>query len=73
MRSVAHWWRLRLPIRVSRAALVGLLMAFFLHGLGTPVARAQNVGYRDFSYGATADAKPTGERPESKLWWNDGS
>jgi len=48
-------------------------MAFFLHGLGTPYARAQNVGYRDFSYGKTGDAKLTGERPESKLWWNDGS
>ncbi len=32
-----------------------------------------NVGYRDFSYGTVCTATPTGEKPESKLWWNDGS
>ena len=31
-----------------------------------------NVGYRDFSYGNTVTPAPTGEKPESKLWWNDG-
>jgi hypothetical protein len=33
-----------------------------------------DVGYRDFSYDAVAGgvASPTGEKPESKLWWNDG-
>ena len=71
--SVGHLWRLRIRVRVARAALVGFLMAFFLPGLGTPLVRAQNVGHRDFSYGKTGDAKLTGERPESKLWWNDGS
>jgi hypothetical protein len=30
-----------------------------------------NVGYRDFSYGSTVVTAPTGEKPESKLWWND--
>jgi hypothetical protein len=35
----------------------------------TPVG----VGYRDFSYGNTVLSTPTGEKPESKLWWNDGS
>ncbi|HKS37104.1 MAG TPA: hypothetical protein VJW76_07945, partial [Verrucomicrobiae bacterium] len=32
------------------------------------------VGYRDFSYpeGTGSNSKPTGEKPESKLWFNDG-
>jgi hypothetical protein len=45
--------------------------------LGTPIARASDpieVGYRDFSYpsGTGGNSEPTGEKPESKLWWNDG-
>jgi hypothetical protein len=33
----------------------------------TPVA----AGYRDFGFGSLV--APTGEKPESKLWWNNGS
>ncbi len=33
----------------------------------TPVT----AGFRDFSYGTTVSA-PTGQKPESKLWFNDG-
>lgn len=29
-------------------------------------------GYLDFSYGTNTSGEPTGEKPESKLWWNDG-
>jgi len=29
-------------------------------------------GYRDFGFGTTVIATPTAEKPESKLWWNDG-
>ena len=38
-------------------------------------ARAQTpivAGYRDFSYGTVPHSTPTGEKPESKIWWNDG-
>ncbi len=35
-------------------------------------AVAVDVGYRDFSYGSGTLATPTGEKPQSKLWWNDG-
>ncbi|HXE80136.1 MAG TPA: fibronectin type III domain-containing protein, partial [Vicinamibacterales bacterium] len=35
----------------------------------TPVTE----GFRDFSYGSDVTGRPTGEKPESKLWWNDGS
>lgn len=31
-----------------------------------------DVGYVDFSFGLTTANDPTGEKPESKLWWNDG-
>jgi hypothetical protein len=33
-----------------------------------------DVGYRDFSYpsGTGGNSEVTGEKPESKLWWNDG-
>jgi hypothetical protein len=32
-------------------------------------------GYRDFSYppGTGSNSRPTGEKPESKLWFNDGA
>src|SRR5262249_49547309 len=33
---------------------------------------AVEVGYRDFSFGTNTLATPTGEKPQSKLWWNDG-
>ena len=46
-----------------------LLQAPMAHrGLAAPAA----VGYRDFAYGTSVGAA-TGEKPESKLWWNDGS
>jgi hypothetical protein len=39
-------------------------------------ASAQSVpvaaGYRDFYFGKSVNNTPTGEKPQSKLWWNDG-
>ena len=32
-----------------------------------------DAGYRDFSYGSTVFEAPTADKPQSKLWWNDGS
>jgi Ca2+-binding RTX toxin-like protein len=32
-----------------------------------------DVGYRDFSFDATSVVAPTGEKPQSKLWFNDGT
>jgi hypothetical protein len=37
-----------------------------------PAAARADVGVRDFSYGPAPSA-PTGEKPQSKLWFNDGS
>ena len=51
------------------AALVWLALA-----AGASEGQAQTAieaGFRDYWYG-TATNTPTGEKPESKLWWNDG-
>ncbi len=57
------------------AALIVTVFAgcFVLPG-GTTPAEAQTAveaGYRDHSYAGTGS--PTGEKPQSKLWFNDGS
>ncbi|MEZ4731281.1 MAG: Calx-beta domain-containing protein [Caldilineaceae bacterium] len=49
-----------------------LLLSFWLvvSAQSTPLSP---FGYLDFSYtGYTGAGSPTGEKPESKLWWNDG-
>src|SRR5881628_640338 len=38
---------------------------------GLSVAAPGDVGYQDQSF-AGAGAGPSGSKPESKLWWNDG-
>jgi FlgD Ig-like domain len=66
---------MRFPLRVRRAplALAVCLISFVLVApslawSSTPV----DAGYRDFSYGTAGSATPTGEKPQSLLWWNDG-
>ncbi|HWR34648.1 MAG TPA: hypothetical protein VN622_02115 [Clostridia bacterium] len=47
----------------------------FVTSMLVSAANAQThiaVGYKDFYYGTTGTGTPTGEKPESKLWWNDG-
>ncbi|TMQ54210.1 MAG: tandem-95 repeat protein [Candidatus Eisenbacteria bacterium] len=51
-------------------ALAGLVLAGSVARVGSANASA---GYRDFNFGSTVSNTPTGEKPESKLWWNDGS
>src|SRR6266542_3054698 len=48
---------------------IGMLACFALPAAGQT---AVNAGYRDFSYGTGGSNTPTGEKPESKLWYNDG-
>ena len=63
------------PIR--RPAFALAIAAFFLFSIwvtiqaSTPLSVA---GYLDHTYGSawTGSGAPTGERVESKLWWNDG-
>jgi IPT/TIG domain-containing protein/flagellar hook capping protein FlgD len=75
LQAVTRFGLPRLPAD-PRAFLAGILALSTLLGGGslavswasTPVT----VGYRDFDFGATVGSTPTGEKPESKLWWNDG-
>ena len=55
--------RRRLGATVA-AALVGL-------ALGAAAPASADVGFRDFSYGSGVTA-PTGQKPQSKLWWTSG-
>ncbi len=61
------------PARAVSWLVLALLVASSLTGLGgLPVAQAANdVGYRDFSYG-TGTTAPTADKPQSKLWYADG-
>ncbi|HEX6885013.1 MAG TPA: IPT/TIG domain-containing protein [Planctomycetota bacterium] len=42
-------------------------------GGGRSASTVGDVGFRDFSFGLSGNSTPTGEKPESKLWWHDGS
>lgn len=61
---------------LSRMAIIAFLIIFTLSIFQPPTVQASSplsrVGYLDFSYGTTTAGDPTGEKPESKLWWNDG-
>src|SRR5438874_3312667 len=64
------------PLAVRRAIrrmLVLLLLLLLSPVLGGshPLLAAGNVGYRDVSYSGTS--APTADKPQSKLWVNDGS
>jgi hypothetical protein len=58
-----------------RGRKLGIIAGLALLGMGPALGAAKadpvNAGYRDFSYGSSISAA-TGEKPESKLWWNDG-
>jgi hypothetical protein len=58
----------------AKVALVYISAAVCLGLFGN--ARAQSIpvtaGYRDFYFGKSVNNTPTGEKPQSKLWWNDG-
>jgi hypothetical protein len=62
----------------TRMALVPLLVIIFAFstfgGIISQASEAIEFGYRDnsFSSGTGGNNEPTGEKPESKLWWNDG-
>ena len=68
--------RLHSSKTAARAATSALLLAFaasMMPGLPLPLtAAADDVGYRTFSYGSGVSA-PTSDKPQSKLWFNDGA
>jgi hypothetical protein len=54
---------------------VGIITATVLLLMNLLTVKASELieyGYRDFNYGSSVNSTPTGEKPESKLWWNDG-
>jgi hypothetical protein len=53
--------------------LTALIVSLIVGGMSASEKIA--VGYRDFSYPAKTgqNSRPTGEKPESKLWFNDGT
>ena len=53
-------------------ALVVMFSAALAWRDAPATAASADVGYRDFRFGASCISTPTGEKPESKLWWNDG-
>ena len=61
-------WRLLAVAAVAAALMLSLWSMMAEATVSTPI----DVGYLDFSYGATVKGEPTAEKPESKLWWNDG-
>lgn len=77
--SISHLvWPCREVRSVARRA-VAVLTVLFTAALGLAVsatgvsAEPAAVGYRDFSYAADGVDAPTGEKPQSKLWFAGGS
>ncbi|MFL5800955.1 MAG: hypothetical protein ACJ8CR_04360 [Roseiflexaceae bacterium] len=59
--------------RYLSAAVLAITLAVAIGVRGGPAsAAAADIGYRDFQFGSSCTSTPTGEKPESKLWWNDG-
>src|SRR5437773_12080584 len=60
--------------KILRTANITVVFAL-IWGLALPASASQAVtaGYRDFSYSSTGNVTPTGNKTESKLWWNDNA
>jgi hypothetical protein len=59
-----------ISLAVLLGVALGVLVITFAHA-STPLTDP-GPGFLDFSYGSDAAEHITGEKPESKLWWNDG-
>jgi PKD repeat protein len=58
---------------LSLAAALIVMLSIAIGSRTSPAMAANgDVGYRDFQFGSSCNSTPTGEKPESKLWWNDG-
>ena len=66
----------RLPLgefhSLMRVLRIGLVAGLLSISMALPAAVSADVGAEGLSY-AGAASNPTGEKPESKLWFNDGS
>jgi PKD repeat protein len=63
-----------IALLVRRLALLACVFFFVAAGVVPAPGNAApgDIGYRDHSFNGAGTA-PTGSKPESKLWWNDGS
>src|SRR5215211_8988645 len=61
LKEIIHYWT---GLLASAVLIISLLP------WGNVVLAATNTGYKDFSYSGVS--APTGQRPQSKLWFNDG-
>ena len=68
-----------LPSPETRFSFLSHTAASFIAGSLLLLAIAANAGaepviagFRDLFFGSDVLQKPTGSKPESKLWWNDG-
>src|SRR5262245_40084671 len=58
---------------LSLAAALVVMLSIAIGARTSPATAAPgDVGYRDFQFGSSCNSTPTGEKPESKLWWNGG-
>ena len=64
----AHTRLFRMSLIVAMA--LTLTLSIYI-GNATPAQAVVDVGYRAFAYNGTS--APTGQKPQSKLWFNDGS
>jgi hypothetical protein len=61
------------PLRlVVSLAVIFSFHAFLLQQAAQAQSTPVTAGYRDFNFGSGVDPTLTGEKPQSKLWWNDG-
>ena len=57
---------------VPQALAVAVALVLGLVAAGGTAQAAENYGYQSISYTGVANT-PTSDKPQSKLWWNDGS
>ena len=64
MKRTANW--------LSKVVVVALVSAGGLLGISTSANAAEDYGYPGNSYAGVSNP-PTSDKPQSKLWWHDGS
>ncbi|HEX9225898.1 MAG TPA: FG-GAP-like repeat-containing protein [Arthrobacter sp.] len=64
MKRTASW--------LSRITVLALVAAGGLLGISTSASAADDYGYEGHSYTGVSNP-PTSDKPQSKLWWHDGS
>ncbi|MCW3015607.1 MAG: OmpA protein [Solirubrobacterales bacterium] len=61
----------RTPDRTPRRRLLAAAVLVLTLCAFAPTTAGADVGFRDFSFGAAPSA-PSGQKPQNKLWFNDG-